>query len=459
MLTLDELTKAYANHIWLEFDEATQKKAWSHSRVYSNNTACWKQFLNQLCREILIPELAVVSEAEASSIRQFGDTVEGIAISLGKMRLVLIPSDTIDTEEFAVPQEWVDIPSWLAPYYLAVQINPSDRWLRVWGYATYQQLKQQGRYEKLDRTYCLEGSDLIDNLNVLWVAQELSPVEIGSVSPLPQLSEIEARDAISRLANSHAPRLALDFVKWGALLENETWREQLYQQRLREKSASVSRRFTALSRWFDNAIEQGWQTIEELFGTSEAQLAWRYHRFGEEDINNPKTISKLIAQIYSSPHEHRRKLAAKKLGTIRTVSREAVEALVHLIKTTNSEETRWTAAESLWMLEPRHPAGGVRRGIDLGMLLSEKEVALTVGILPKNDEKVAILLRVYPMRASILPPGLQLVVLDETDKVFLQAQARDADNCIQLKFFGRYAEEFAVKIILGEAEIVESFVI
>ena len=455
MLTMDELVMAYPNQIWLEFDEDAQKKAWPKPGTYSHDAACWRMYLHHLCQQILIPELEAELGSKCSEWTQFGEGLDGVVLSLGTMRFVLVPSDCLDTEEMAVPQEWVDIPSWVAPYYLAVQINPNDGWLRVWGYATYQQLKQQGRYEKGDRTYCLDGSDLIDNLNVLWVAQELSPAEIAAVSPLPKLSEIEVRDLITRLANCRVPRLAVDFVKWGALLENETWREQLYQQRIREKG---SRRLTALSNWFDN-VEQGWQTIEELFGTSEAQLAWRYHRFGEEDIDNPETINKLIAQIYASPHEHRRKLAAKKLGTIRTVSWEAVEALVHLIKTTNSEETRWTAAESLWMLDPRHPAGGARRGIDLGMLLSDREVALTVGILPKSDEKVAVLLRVYPMKESILPSGLQLVVLDETDEVFLEVQARETDNRIQLKFSGRYAEEFTVKVVLGEAEITESFVI
>ena len=36
---------------------------------------------------------------------------------------MLIPSEAIDDSELEVPQEWVDIPSWAADYYLAVQIT------------------------------------------------------------------------------------------------------------------------------------------------------------------------------------------------------------------------------------------------------------------------------------------------------------------------------------------------
>ncbi|HEY9845691.1 MAG TPA: DUF1822 family protein, partial [Candidatus Caenarcaniphilales bacterium] len=58
-----------------------------------------------------------------------------------------------------------------------------------------------------------------------------------------------------------------------------------------------------------------------------------------------------------------------------------------------------------------------------------------------------------------LPPSLQLVVLDESGASFLEAQARSADNYIQLQFSGTAGERFSVQVTLGEVSTTEDFVI
>ena len=47
----------------------------------------------------------------------FWEFVNGTAILLNERRVVLIPSEAIDNRELEVPQEWVDIPSWVADFY------------------------------------------------------------------------------------------------------------------------------------------------------------------------------------------------------------------------------------------------------------------------------------------------------------------------------------------------------
>jgi len=47
----------------------------------------------------------------------------------------------------------------------------------IWGYTTHLQLKSDGHYDHGDRTYCLDEDDLIDDLNILWVARQLCPQE------------------------------------------------------------------------------------------------------------------------------------------------------------------------------------------------------------------------------------------------------------------------------------------
>lgn len=67
------------------------------------------------------------------------EVVNGTAIGIGETRIVLIP-EAMDTDEYEVQAEWVDIPSWAADYYLAVQVNSEDCWLRIWGYTTHKKL-------------------------------------------------------------------------------------------------------------------------------------------------------------------------------------------------------------------------------------------------------------------------------------------------------------------------------
>lgn len=104
----------------------------------------------------------------------------------------------------------------------------------------------------------------------------------------------------------------------------------------------------------------------------------------------------------------------------------------------------------------------VRRAklIDLGMQLAGHCIALVVELRPESEQKFDVLLQVHPAGSQIfLPPLLQLIVLDETGTIFLEAKARRADNYIQLQFKGTPGERFSVKVALGEVSFTESFVI
>ena len=80
----------------------------------------------------------------------------------------------------------------------------------------------------------------------------------------------------------------------------------------------------------------------------------------------------------------------------------------------------------------------------------------------KNAEKTDILIRLYPLSAAqtYLPAGIKLIVIDsKSGEVFLDAQARSADNWIQLEFSGEAGEPFSIKVVLEDAEITEHFAI
>ncbi|WP_354634606.1 DUF1822 family protein [Planktothricoides raciborskii] len=93
--------------------------------------------------------------------------------------------------------------------------------------------------------------------------------------------------------------------------------------------------------------------------------------------------------------------------------------------------------------------------------LGDYPVALIVNCQQKSDDKRDILVRLYPRNEAqnYLPPATQLIILDENGEVFLEAESRNADNWIQLDFRGVPGEQFSVKVALGDANIVENFVI
>jgi hypothetical protein len=212
----------------------------STSAAFSMPGCRWNADLNQLALTAFLPWLRDESTSSVtiwmeSTLPTIWEFVNGTAIAVGDLRLVLIPSEALDTDELRVSQEWVDLPAWAADYYLAVQVNPDDGWIEVWGYTSHEQLKHHGVYDASDRTYSLAGSDLIHDLTVLQVAQELCPTETrrAAIASLPTLELTQVTNLIDRLGNPDLafPRLAIPFPLWGVLLEHGGWRKRLYEQR------------------------------------------------------------------------------------------------------------------------------------------------------------------------------------------------------------------------------------
>jgi hypothetical protein len=105
---------------------------------------------------------------------------------------------------------------------------------------------------------------------------------------------------------------------------------------------------------------------------------------------------------------------------------------------------------------------GIRRVklIDLGVQLSSHRVGLLIEIKPVNLGAIEIGVQVHPLdNQTYLPPSLQLTIVDESCKVFMEAQSRSADNYIQLQFSGQPGEGFEIQLKLNEVSITEQFLI
>lgn len=250
----------------LELDRTTIDRAWSDSQTAGNSTSRWQNYLNRLALAVFLPWLQAEEEttAEVEEHHASGwELVNGTAIAFENSRLVLIPSEAEDIDELRVPQEWVDLPSWTADYYLAVQVNVDAGYVRIWGYTTHKNLRQ-GSFNQSDRTYSLTDDRLFGDLNALWVVRELCPDEVtkAAIEPVAELNTAQTDKLIERLGNPQQllPRLAVPFATWGALLQNP----QLCRRLATARQGTPVK--TPVLQWLEQGLNQiqefGWRRLE-----------------------------------------------------------------------------------------------------------------------------------------------------------------------------------------------------
>lgn len=298
------MTSAFADpREWvLEITPAIQAQSWQQSQVYATSSSRWRAYMNQICLVAFLDWISADDSIQASVWYSFPNTpafwefVNGTAVLLEERRVVLIPSEAIDDSELEVPQEWVDIPSWAADYYFAVQVNPDGDWVRFWGYTTHASLKLRGYYDPIDRTYCIDARYLTKDFGAFWINYRLSKEEQvkAAVPSLPELSPTTAENLLQRFSNDTVafPRLAVPFTTWGALLENQRCRQRLYQMK-QLNQAPVN-----LSRWLEGIYDNLWDSIETFLdsniggATSSVNFNFRDSREVEaENIKRAKVIN------------------------------------------------------------------------------------------------------------------------------------------------------------------------
>ncbi|MEH2421612.1 MAG: DUF1822 family protein [Nostoc sp.] len=303
-MTIDTtvFTFASSTDLVLEIPIITQNQADLDSQAFSNPNSRYQAYINQLClgaillwlQEDWTPQTKVWPTTTA--LPSFWELVNGIALTLDAIRLVLIPSEAIDLSELRVPQEWVDIPSWVGDYYLAVQVEPDEGYVRIWGYCSHEKLKNQGSYDASDRTYSLDATDIINDINVLVMARQLCPEEPtrSAIEEIPSLLPQQAQNLIARLGNPEilTPRQEIPFQLWGGLIQHSGWRQNLYQRRL-----GLPEQWSVL-QWLQSGVSQVAKAVG--WGSFDLQLSAAGAR-GADDTQLSTILSRRLAiasQIY-----------------------------------------------------------------------------------------------------------------------------------------------------------------
>jgi hypothetical protein len=270
MLNLEQLQQIDPQAIWLKITPSDLETVQPNAQLYSNPTGLHHATLNQLCLHKFRDWLSAIELEATASFNEtdwppIWDVVTGCSLNIGKTKIILIPTDTLDRDELRVPQEWVDLPNLLGDYYVAVQIDRDINAMNIWGFTSHRLLKQHGEYEAFDRSYSLPSDLLIPDLDILWMGQGLGLNEISAVAELPSLNLDRALELIQELSvpSPYSPRTNIDWLDWGNLMNNPSLRAQLYQTRKQQAAiAQAPAPSFHLTDWLrseiSNAINSGW---------------------------------------------------------------------------------------------------------------------------------------------------------------------------------------------------------
>ncbi|AFY58585.1 Protein of unknown function (DUF1822) [Rivularia sp. PCC 7116] len=406
MLKFDDLIEIHPDNLWLEFSSIENFAALKQTATnsYQTDVASHRAFINRLCLNVFVkwlqdePDLLETFHIPAPSpdIDKRWEFVNGIDLNFTQARLVLVPTEQSDSDEFRIPQEWVDIPNWAANYYLAVQLNLEQNWLKVSGFISHEQLRQTARYDSMDRTYCVNHDELIVDINIMWVAQKLCTLKKPQVQVLPTLSESQAKQFIEQLSQISVcyPRLHLRFREWGAILASDRYRKALYNQRINHSQVNLmenkSEIVLELSSWFDNVFNGGFCSVDDLLNLANTTA----FQFRSDSVLNEVCVK-----------------GAKLIDLGMQLESNSVALLI-----------------------------GLSPQID-------NKVGIRVQLYPASGE-------------TYLPDSVQLTLLSESGTTLQSVKSRSYDNYIQLKRFklplGKY---FSIQVARKDVKIKENFIL
>ncbi|HEY9864353.1 MAG TPA: DUF1822 family protein [Candidatus Obscuribacterales bacterium] len=277
---------------------------------------------------------------------------------------------------------------------------------------------------------------------------DIGEFEQGLVEKSPSPEEIIAVGLQVGSSREHHPEFDQQELDWKTLLEFPVALYHVYKQATSEFDAvlllkqletgisevdaaeisSMENVQISLNQWFQGIIETGWQKFEDVFGIFSATPAlegWRGVSGGQtQDVEGE------MANI---------------------------KALVEQIETTEEDEILWNAVAQLRQLQPNHLALGVRKVklLDFGGYEQTPVLALTVSLIPRENQEIRVLLQVDSINTTLLPSDLKMLVLDQQGETVLEST--EIQGVISIALQGFTGEKFSVKVTSKNFSIIEKF--
>ncbi len=403
-LSLQDLMTLFPEPLWLQCKNVQVYADLTIPQLYSNETARHNARLNVLCLSAFMDwvqeNLELVNTPtlwpSKAGLPEIWEFVNGTALVLDQTRLVMLPSDAMDTEEFAVPQEWVDIPNWSADYYLPMQVNLDENWVCVWGYITHPQIKTRGRYDPIYRTYALDRDWVMTDLAMFWQTQDICMKQQRFTESISPLFRSQTEGLIQSLSHPspYSPRLNVDFEQWAALLERADLRQKLYRLRLENAASPIQSHVINTGLWLKDKIDE----------------------FAKE-------LSWVLLPAFTPD-----------LGLMRSPAQEFA-GIVRQLK-----QTGVAIAED---------ARGAYQDLQLeGSLIRCYAMAWSF-LTPDKIPQWYLLLVLAPQTGSTLPPGIKMIVRDETQILVERSLNEQAANqSLFAGVSGAWEETFQIAITL-----------
>ncbi|MGD1699002.1 DUF1822 family protein [Dapis sp. BLCC M229] len=400
----------HSETIDLESEDFQQATLLSHN--FNNEAEKWQAYLKilgllALKKWLSDRHLRLDNKIESLPPNQIISSEPMSNLQVGGFKACLLTNESIVDEGIEIPQKMINSPDFAAHFYIVIQVLVEEEEAILIGFRRYDQLINQYLEKNKIGNYQLSLSELnYDSSHLILNLKYLSPAAIK----IPE----------------------------NTLAESKSWEK--------------------LTSWLEGILREGWQPVEEILGNRKPIIQMAFNLDKTTEKLSPKVVKKFIKQ-FQMTQKQRGKIQTD-LSKTELSDTEVNKALVKILQTTEDEETRWQVAELLWEIDPSHPAAGVRRAIDIGMQLAGVPVALMIAILPKPNQRFAVLSRVYPLQDQrFLPANLKLIGLDEMGQSLFEIRARERDDYIQFKFSADPGDRFSLQIVLNSAIVTKNFII
>jgi hypothetical protein len=475
-LNISELRNLVPESIWFEITADLRERVERDidRTQHSNQIAKYHARLNRLSLYAL--QSWIESQADkfdrpielfpsAEGLPWIWEITNGTALNIGNTRLVIIPSDFIDTEELIVPQEWVDVPSWAGNYYLAVQVDEENGRICLWGYISYDEVKKLGKFDDIYRNYHLDREDLHDDFEVLWLDCQINTAVQLQQEALPQVDDATAERLIAKIEtpNIFSPRLDLKFDDLKNILNDLKHLKKLYTDRNRIR----------LPDWLNKIgdeiikfVDKGYIEIKDLVNQPDPLPGYMgtwasKFNISKIDLSTESKQRDVVNSLYANQHPDLKVDLPSNIESSELL-------LLYLMQHTVDEPLRWKAAEYLWTIEPNNSNKLHRRIKSLSLVIGNYKLGLMVAIIPLLDGNYAVLNRVYPIDShQYLPSNVRLTLLSEDNEQLYQVQSRASnssakeltgkDPYIQTYFVCNVGNCFNVCVSVDNANVTELY--